>query len=120
MTISHEFRTPLITSLMLLENIIVMPNLLKSTKDQLWLVISSINMLLCLVNDLLDMQMIEHDKFAVKIEAFQPMKTFNLILDMFAPQARLMSSIIRFESLKSLSNPRRSDPSLPVFNRNLE
>ena len=94
---------------MLLDNVIVMPNLLKSTKDQLWLVISSINMLLCLVNDLLDMQMIEHNKFAVKMESFQPMKTFSLILDMFAPQAKLMSSIIRFESLKTLPDPRTSD-----------
>ena len=65
MTISHEFRTPLITSLMLLNNIVVIPNLVSSTKETIWHVISQINMLLCLVNDQLDLQMIEQNKFVV-------------------------------------------------------
>lgn len=55
-TISHEFRTPLSNSLMLLDNVLTNEkNLSESTQSTIWLVISLINMLLCLVNDQLDL-----------------------------------------------------------------
>ena len=58
MTLSHEFRAPLSSTLMLLEA------LLQSIKEEslrqiILMVISQINMLLCLVNDILDIKMIE-------------------------------------------------------------
>ena len=70
---------------MLLNNIIAIPNLVSSTKETIWLVISQINMLLCLVNDQLDLQMIEQNKFVPKEEKFSPKNTFKFILDVFAP-----------------------------------
>ena len=57
-TISHEFRTPLSTSLMLLESILRSPALGESTYQKLSLIVSQLNMLLCLVNDVLDMKLI--------------------------------------------------------------
>ena len=41
----------------------------------------------------------------VKEEKFSPKNTFKFILDMFATQAKLMSSVIRFESFKKLPDP---------------
>ena len=57
MTLSHEFRAPLSSALMLLETI------MQSVKDEqlrnlVMTVISQINMLLYLVNDILDLKMI--------------------------------------------------------------
>ena len=62
MTLSHEFRSPLSSCLMLLEN------LLKIVQEEAWrktllVLIAQINLLLCLVNDILDMKMISQDKF---------------------------------------------------------
>ena len=56
-TISHEFRTPLATCLMFLEGLV------SQTKSQanlaiLQLIISQLNLLLCLVNDVLDLKLI--------------------------------------------------------------
>ena len=59
MTISHEFRTPLATALMMLDTMHEDKSLSSFGKELLWLVITQINMLLCLVNDQLDLQMIE-------------------------------------------------------------
>ena len=49
--ISHEFRAPLTSSLMLLDNIIGSDTISEALKPTLWIITSSINMLLCLVND---------------------------------------------------------------------
>ena len=58
-SISHEFRTPLSTSLMLLEYILrAAPFLGDSTYQKVSLIVSQLNMLLCLVNDVLDMKLI--------------------------------------------------------------
>ena len=59
---SHEFRTPLSTSLMFLEGMIV------NMKDPeqirvITLVTTQLNLLLCLVNDVLDIKLIEAGKF---------------------------------------------------------
>ena len=58
MTLSHEFRTPLSSSLMVLENILLFP-LEETCRRLILLLISQINLLLCLVNDMLDLKMIE-------------------------------------------------------------
>ena len=62
MTISHEFRTPLTTTLMFLESLIV-EHLSQSGQKLIKLITMQINLLLCLVNDILDIKLIEEDKF---------------------------------------------------------
>jgi len=54
-TISHEFRTPLTSCLMLMESLLNNFKLSEAATAVLWLIISQVNMLLCLVNDSLDM-----------------------------------------------------------------
>ena len=51
----------------------------ETTKSKIWLVISFINTLLCLVNDQLDLKTIEQGKFRAKIESFEPAKTLAFI-----------------------------------------
>ena len=71
MTLSHEFRTPLSSILMVLENV-----LQSALKDEarrfILLVISQVNLLLCLVNDMLDLKMIEVGRFVSRKETFSP------------------------------------------------
>ena len=57
-TISHEFRTPLGTSLMFLEQLLQGKKLDKATEQIINLIISQLNFLLCMVNDVLDMKLI--------------------------------------------------------------
>ena len=57
-TLSHEFRVPLTTTLMMLESLL--SHLVENSLRRIILiVISQINLLLCIVNDLLDHKMIQ-------------------------------------------------------------
>ena len=58
MTLSHEFRTPLTSTLMLLQSLLVTITDEASCKI-IMMVMTQINLLLCLVNDTLDLKMIE-------------------------------------------------------------
>ena len=93
---------------MLLDNVISCQNLSENTRSTLWLVISSINVLLSLVNDQLDLKMIEKGKFMPKLENFEPEKTFQFIINMFGPQATITNNVLEFSSDKE------NDP-LPSF-----
>ena len=44
---------------MLIENLLMTSQLSETVRSTLWLVVSQINMLLCLVNDSLDLRLIE-------------------------------------------------------------
>ena len=58
MKLSHEFRAPLTSTLMMLDGMLA--KLMDDSLRQIILiVISQMNLLLCLVNDLLDLKMIE-------------------------------------------------------------
>ena len=46
-------------------------------------------MLLCLVNDVLDIKMIIHKKYEAKLEKFNPLNILNFIQQMFSPQAEM-------------------------------
>ena len=59
-------------------------------------------MLLCLVNDSLDMQLIEQNKFVPKVEVFSPAETFKFIINMFQPNLKLQKSTLVFNSVKML------------------
>ena len=77
-TISHEFRTPLSTCLMFLENLLGQ-KLSYDALSMLHLIISQLNMLLCMVNDVLDIKMILHKKYEAKLEKFSPLNILNFI-----------------------------------------
>ena len=58
-TISHEFRTPIGTSLMFLEQMCRTESFNAKTQQIIDLIISQLNFLLCIVNDVLAMKLIE-------------------------------------------------------------
>ena len=58
-------------------------NLGKKATRVLELVINQLNLLLCLVNDVLDMKMIEQDKYEPKQERFSPQSILKFIVNMF-------------------------------------
>lgn len=64
--ISNEFRTPLSSVLMLLDSFLNFSNLNEMARETIWLVISQINLLLCLVNDQLDLRLIDLSQFEMK------------------------------------------------------
>jgi len=66
------------------------------------LIISQVNMLLCLVNDSLDMQLIEQDKFVPKIEVFSPSEAFKFILQVFEPTSKIQKTKLSFHSVANL------------------
>ena len=84
-TMSHEFRTPLGTSLTFLEDL-MKKDLDPSTLSVLQLITSQLNMLLCLVNDILDLKLIEAGKYESRHEIFEPTSILNFITAMFNPQ----------------------------------
>ena len=61
------------------------------------MVISQINLLLCLVNDILDLKMIEQNRFIKRIETFSPMQTIKFVIEIFAQQAAMQNSAIAFD-----------------------
>ena len=69
MTLSHEFRTPLSSSLMVLESMMQF-EMQEACKRLVLLLISQVNLLLCLVNDMLDLKMIEMGEFVSRREPF--------------------------------------------------
>ena len=88
-TISHEFRTPLGTALMFLEQMMLL-NLNQQVNDLISLVINQLNLLLCLVNDVLDLKMIEGGAYIAKAEEFSPKNIFDFIVAMFQPQCLML------------------------------
>ena len=69
------------------------------------IVISQINLLLCLINDILDHKLIEENKFVPKIEKFMLRDTFNFISNMFANQMKMQKTELRFEAVAHLQRP---------------
>ena len=52
-------------------------------RNMVLVLITQVNLLLCLVNDLLDLKMIEQGKFVNREQIFNPNETFNFILQIF-------------------------------------
>ena len=82
MMLSHEFRAPLSSSLMVLQT------LLEMTKDEprrkiILMVISQINLLLYLVNDILDLKMLDQNKFKSRKEEFNVAETLKFVISIF-------------------------------------
>ena len=53
------------------------------------LITMQVNLLLCLVNDILDFKLIEENKFVQKQEIFSPEATLQFITSMFSPQSKM-------------------------------
>ena len=70
MTLSHEFRTPLSSSLMILESMLEF-SMQEACRRLILLLISQVNLLLCLVNDMLDLKLIEMGEFVSRKEPLQ-------------------------------------------------
>ena len=61
--LSHEFRTPLTTTLMFLESLLLNHDLQEQVISMLLVIVSQTNMLLSLVNDMMDNKLIEEGIF---------------------------------------------------------
>ena len=64
--LSHELRTPLTTSLMFLESLLNTEHLSLRARQLIMVIISQINLILCLVNDMLDLKLMDEGKFVAK------------------------------------------------------
>ena len=103
-TISHEFRTPLGTSLMLIEQILTNNCPIDDgTFQMLTLIVSQLNLLLSLVNDVLDLKLINMNQFEAKICSFEPEKTLKFIEDMFHPQATIQNLAVTCYAVSIIS-----------------
>ena len=84
---------------MFLESVLQLPNLDESAMQMLNLVVSQLNLLLCLVNDVLDLKLIKMDKYQSKIESFKPTDTLEFIKAMFRPQAEMQNCKISYQTV---------------------
>ena len=65
MRLSHEFRAPLTSMLMILESLLTLL-FEEYMRDKVLLVIAQINLLLCQVTDMLDLILMDQGKFKVR------------------------------------------------------
>ena len=99
-TISHEFRTPIGTSLMFLEQMLqssAANSFNKGTERTINLIISQLNFLLSLVNDVLAMKQIEMGQFRPHSEQFSPLKVLDFIKSIFQPQCEMQRLSFSYE-----------------------
>ena len=75
---SHEFRTPLGTALMFLDTVLSMIQGAQAIKF-IQLTKSSLNLLLSLVNDIVDLKAIKENEFTIKKSVFNPYQAFDFI-----------------------------------------
>jgi len=66
------------------------------------IITNQLNLLLCLVNDVLDMKMIEQGIYSTKCEEFNPKDTLNFILTIFEPQSQMLKTIISIKTVDSI------------------
>ena len=89
MFVSHEIRTPLSSCLMLLEGLLFCDQVSESARRIVLIIISQVNLLISLVNDMLDLKLIEEKKFVPKQQSFRPRETFEFIHAMFESQMKI-------------------------------
>ena len=68
---------------MMLQGLLVSKVLDATHRQIILIVVSQINLLLCLINDLLDSKMIELGLFRHQAMKFSPADTFKFIIDIF-------------------------------------
>lgn len=67
------------------------------------MIVSQLNLLLCLVNDVLDMKLIKVGKIEPKLSVFEPAKTLTFIEDMFRPQAKFKNCLVSCHAVSMVS-----------------
>ena len=75
---SHEFRTPLGTALMFLDTVLSMIQGAQAIKF-IQLTKSSLNLLLSLVDDIVDLKAIKENEFTIKKSVFNPYQAFDFV-----------------------------------------
>ena len=86
---------------MFLEQMMQNTKIDQTTRDLIKLIISQLNFLLCMVNDILDMKLIQQDKFNEKVEDFCPTKALEFIVAIFTPQSIMQKTKISFETISA-------------------
>ena len=71
----------------------------------LWIIITQINLLLGLVNDILDYKLIEENNFLPKNELFSLQETFRFILEIFGPHYQVKRTNLVFKAVPYLKAP---------------
>ena len=97
---SHEFQTPLQTSLMLID-LILNENPSDLAARYLNAMKTSLIMLLYLVNDLLDMKAMMDEKFFANMCTFCPLEAFNQVLEATRSQATSKRIQLKLKFVKS-------------------
>ena len=103
MTLSQEVKTPLTSVLMLLESVLKYVD--KSKVSLVFAIVSQVNLLLCLFNDILDLKLIEQGSFVIMKEDFNPLVTFKYVMKIFEQQAKMQRSNLKLKEI---------DPPLPL------
>ena len=84
----------------------VLQNLAKEAlRETICVVISQVNLLLCLVTDMLDLKLLEQGQFVARKETFKIADVFHFVIKIFEFQAKLQASTIVFESKGSTPLP---------------
>ena len=68
---------------MMLQGLLVSKVLDAAHRQIILIVVSQINLLLCLINDLLDSKMIQQGLYRHQAMKFSPVETFKFIIDVF-------------------------------------
>ena len=100
---SHEFQTPLQTSLMLLD-LILNENPSELATKYLNAMKTSLIMLLYLVNDILDMKAMMDEKFFASMCTFCPLEAFNQVLEATESQASSKRIVLKLRCVKSFDH----------------
>ena len=91
---AHEFRAGLSTTLMFLQNLLLLNNLPEQGKTLVLLIISQINFLISHISDTDDLRMIEEGKFSVVNESFRLADTLDFIRALFIPKMALVNNTL--------------------------
>lgn len=107
---SNDFRQSINVTLMFLQTLLTKVSQAE-VKRIVIIVISQVNLMMSLLNDILDMKLIEHDQFTPKLSTFSTEHTFKFILNLLEPQASIQNSELTF-SAKPLSSSEANDDQL--------
>ena len=84
---SHEFRTPLGTSIMFIEMILGMQTNAAAIR-MIKLVKVSLSLLLSLVNDMVDLKLIKANQFTINTNIFSPLEAIRFVKEIFDHSAQ--------------------------------
>jgi len=82
--ISHEFRTPLATALIFISLLLQQVKDAKST-EYLNLIKNSLNLLMSLVNNLVDLKLIKENCFRPQAQTFSPLEALKFVRSLLLP-----------------------------------